>query len=390
MNNNITILNQLLNYLPIYQFRKLIEIYKTDRYTKKFNSFHQFIVLFVAQMMQKDSLRDIETTINLSKMNLNFFSLPLIRKSTLSDSINKRNYKVFEEFFYVLLDKLITLTPNHSFKFKNELYAIDTTTIDLCLNIFPWAKFRKQKGAIRIHAKLNQKGNIPEFLVITDGKKHEVKAAKEHFKFKSDSIIVMDKGFIDFKWLYSLNQQGVFFVTRAKKNMNFEITGQHKFTEGTGVMSDDLIVLNGPKASKDYPQPLRMVTYYDYKTKIIYQFITNNFKLASKTIADIYKSRWQVELFFKWIKQNLKIKSFLGTSKNAVMSQIWVAMILYLLIAYIKFRSKSKISMLELTRIFRATLFQRLNFIDLLGLKYEDVSKIPIDDLGVIQLKFVL
>lgn len=390
MNNPITILNQLLNYLPLYHFNKLVKTYQTDRYTKKFNSFHQLIVLLISQIMQKDSLRDIETAINFSKKNLNYFSIPYIHKSTLSDAFNQRNYKIFEELFYVMLSRLVDLTPKHSFKFKNELFAIDSTTIDLCLKVFPWAKFRKRKGAIRLHTKLNQRGNIPDFLVITDGKKSDIKAAKEHFKFITDSIIVMDKGYIDFKWLYSLNEKGVYFVTRSKTNMVYEVIGQHQFTEGTGVMADNTIALKGYKASKDYPKELRMIQYYDYKTEKIYTFITNNFKLAAKTIADIYKSRWQVELFFKWIKQNLKIKSFLGTSKNAVMSQVWVAMILYLLIAYIKFRSNVELSMLELTRIIRVTLFQRLNLIDILGLNFEEVTKIPIDEFECIQLKFAI
>jgi hypothetical protein len=327
MNNPITILNQLLNYLPLYHFNKLVNKHQTDRYAKKFKSLHHFIVLFISQILERNSLWDVETTINLSKKYLNYLSLPYIKKSTLSDAMNNRNYIIFEELFYVLLHRLTDITPKHPFKFKNELFAIDSTTIDLCLNIFPWAKFRKQKGAIKIHTKLNQKGNIPEFFVVTDGKKSDIRAAKEYFKFTPDTIIVMDKAYIDFKWLYSLDQQDVYFVTRAKINMDFEITGQQEFTEGTGVMADQTIVLMGPKASKDYPERLRMIRYYDYETEKIYIFITNNFKLAAKTIANIYKSRWQVELFFKWVKQNLKIKSFLDTSRNAVMSQFWVAMI---------------------------------------------------------------
>lgn len=310
-----------------------------------------------------------------SKNNLQFFALPEIKRSTLSDANNKRDYRIFESLFYTLLNKTISLTPKHNFKFKNQLYSIDSTTIDLCLSLFDWAKFRKRKGAVKIHTKLNHNGNIPDFLTITDGKCSDIRAAKENFDFIADSIVVMDKGYIDFKWFYSLHKQGVFFVTRAKENMFYEVIEQQEFAEGTGVVSDERIRLRHDKSLADYPEQFRMVKYYDIKTNKLYTFITNNFKLAAKTIADIYKSRWQVELFFKWIKQNLKIKSFLGTSKNAVMSQIWVAMIVYLLVSYIKFQTKSNLSILEFTRILRATLFQRIALIDLLSLNFNNLRK---------------
>lgn len=375
MKNVITIFNQLLNLVPYNKFQKAVEEHNADKYTKKFNSFHHFITLFYAQITEKDSLRDIVCPINIQKNNLQFFALPEIKRSTLSDANNKRDYRIFESLFYTLLNKTISLTPKHNFKFKNQLYSIDSTTIDLCLSLFDWAKFRKRKGAVKIHTKLNHNGNIPDFLTITDGKCSDIRAAKENFDFIADSIVVMDKGYIDFKWFYSLHKQGVFFVTRAKENMFYEVIEQQEFAEGTGVVSDERIRLRHDKSLADYPEQFRMVKYYDIKTNKLYTFITNNFKLAAKTIADIYKSRWQVELFFKWIKQNLKIKSFLGTSKNAVMSQIWVAMIVYLLVSYIKFQTKSNLSILEFTRILRATLFQRIALIDLLSLNFNNLRK---------------
>lgn len=374
MQNSITIFNQLLNLLPMSAFKNIVEEFKGDKNTKKFNTFHHFVTLFYAQLTGKDSLRDIETTINLNKNKLNFFSLPEIKRSTLSDANNKRDCRIFEELFNVILSKTIKLTPKHPFKFKNELYSIDSTTIKLCLNIFDWAKYKTRKGAVKIHTKLNHNGFIPDFLTITDGKKADITIAKEKFNFTPDSIVVMDKGYIDFEWLYSLNFKKVFFVTRAKKNLSYEVKEQLNFTEGTGVISDEKIILTGTKTDKAYPEELRMVKYYDYEKNKIYTFITNNFKLAAKTIADIYKSRWQIELFFKWIKQNLKIKSFIGVSENAVMSQIWVAMITYLLLSYIKFQTKSPLRILEFTRIIKAVLFQKVALIDLLSLEPSDMD----------------
>jgi hypothetical protein len=362
--------------IPHGKFQKIVDEYNGDKYTKKFSSFHHFITLFYAQITEKDSLRDIQHPLNLQKSKLQFFSLPEIKRSTLSDANNKRNYRIFEGLFNTILDKTLTLTPKHNLKFKNPLYSLDSSTINLCLSLFDWAKYQKTKGAIKLHTVLNHSGYIPEFLNITDGKCSDIGGAIEYFKFLPDSIIVMDKGYIYFKWLYSLTQSSVFFVTRSKENMVYEVIGQQEFTEGTGVISDEIIILTRQKSSIDYPEKLRMIKYYDIKTNKLYTFITNNFKLASKTIADIYKSRWQIELFFKWIKQNLKIKSFWGTSRNAVMAQIWVAMIVYLLVSYIKFQTKSKLSILEFIRILRTTLFQRVALIDLLSLKFDDIGKL--------------
>ena len=389
MKNSTTIFNQLLNLISYDKFQKIAEKHNGDRYVKKFTSFHHFITLLYAQITEKDSLRDIQHPINFEKSKLQFFSLPEIKRSTLSDANNKRDYKIFEDLFYLMLQKTTELTPNHKFKFKNPLYSIDSSTIDLCLNVFDWAKFRTTKGAIKLHTKLNNSGNIPDFLVITDGKKSDISVARTCFEFLPDSIVVMDRGYIDFKWQYSLTQQGVFFVIRAKDNIVYEVTGQHEFTEGTGVVSDERIRLTRSKAASDYPEELRMVKYFDLKTEKLYTFITNNFKLAAKTIADIYKDRWKVELFFKWIKQNLKIKSFWGTSENAVMSQICVAMIFYLIVSFIKFQTKSTLSILEFTRIIRATLFERVAFMNLLSLRYKDIRVLK-ENINQGQLKLAL
>lgn len=386
MKNVSTVFNQILNLIPHGQIQKAIDKFNGDKYVKKFSTHHQFITLLYAQITEKDSLRDIERPININKGKIQYFSLPEVKKSTFSDANNKRDCRIYEKIFSILLEKTMKLTPQHKFGFKHPLYSLDSTTIDLCLNVFDWAKYRTAKGAIKIHTKLNHNGNIPDFLVITDGKCSDITAAKTDFSFLPDSIVVFDKGYFDFGWLNSLTQKGVFFVTRAKENMAYQVTGQHEFFEGTGVISDEEIVLTCPKSVKAYPEKLRMIKYYDIKTEKLYTFITNNFKLAAKTIADIYKDRWQVELFFKWIKQNLKIKSFLGTTKNAVMSQIWVAMITYLLYSYIKFQTKSVFSILDFSRMIKETLFQKISILDLLSLNPDNIRVFE-NDAGSVQLK---
>ena len=303
MKNVSTVFNQILNLIPHSQIQKAVDDFNGDKYTKKFTTFHHFTTLLYAQITGKDSLRDIERPININKGKIQYFSLPEIKRSTLAEANNRRDYRIFEKIFYTLLDKTMKLTPKHKFKFKNPLYSMDSTTIDLCLSIFDWAKFRKKKGAIKIHLKLNHNGNIPEFLTVTDGKCSDIKAARNSIDFLPDSIVVMDKGYIDFKWLYSLNENEVFFVTRAKENLIYEVIGQQEFTEGTGVVSDEIIKLTGTKTNSEYPEVLRMIKYYDIEQNKLYTFITNNFKLAAKTIADIYKDRWQVELFLSGLSK---------------------------------------------------------------------------------------
>jgi hypothetical protein len=388
MKNFSTVFNQILNLIPHSQIQKAVDKFNGDKYTKKFKTYHHFITLLYAQITGKDSLRDIEKPLNINKGKIQYLSLPEIKRSTLSEANNRRDYRIFETIFYALLDKTMKLTPKHQFKFNNPLYSIDSTTISLCLNIFDWAKYRKKKGAIKLHVKYCHEGNIPEFLTISDGKCSDIKAARSSMDFLPDSIIVMDKGYIDFKWLYSLNDKGVFFVTRSKTNMIYEVIGQQEFTEGTGIVSDEIITLTGKTPTHDYPEILRMVKYYDIKQDKLYTFITNNFKLAAKTIANIYKDRWQVELFFKWIKQNLKIKSFLGTTENAVMSQVWVAMITYLIYSYMKFQTKSAFSILDFSRIIKETLFQKVSILDLLSLNPYTVKNLGFDE-GWGQLKLV-
>ena len=366
-----TIFGELLKLVPRYQFEKAVKQYQGDRYVKSYTTWHQYITILFSQIKQKDSIRDIVTGLEANESRWYHLGLTGIHRSTFSDANNKRSFQIFEDLFYHLLSRCKDLTPKHRFKFKNELYSIDASVIDLCLSVFPWAKFRKTKGAIKMHCLYDHSGALPTFVTITDGKKHDVTVAKEvGFPLSPDSIVSIDRAYIDYKWLNSLDKKRVWFVTRAKSNIDCVITGQHPVS-GKGVRKDQMILLAGTRTKNYYPKELRMIEFYDEETKKHLTFLTNNMKLAASTIAAIYKSRWQIELFFKWIKQNLKIKSFLGTSKNAVLTQIWVAMSYYLLLTYIKYQTKYAHSLLTLSRLIRETLFARKNLIDILTLKPE-------------------
>lgn len=379
MNRVYTIFSEILKLCPRYHFDKAVEQYQGDRYVKTFTTWQQFMTILYSQITQKDSLRDIVTGLSAHTARWYHLGLTGIYRSTLSDANAKRDYRIFEGLFYHLLDRCRDLTPKHKFRFKNPLYTIDASTIDLCLSVFPWAKFRTTKGAIKLHCLYDHSGALPTFLTVTDGKKHDVRVVKDNtFPLSPDSIVSIDKAYIDYKWLNSLDQQGVWFVTRAKSNIDYSVVGQHPISNRK-VLGDERIALDGSVTRAKYSKELRLITYYDDERKKILTFLTNNFKLAATTIAQIYKSRWQIELFFKWIKQNLKIKSFLGTSKNAVLTQIWVAMCYYLLLTYIKYQTKYSFSMLQLSRVIREMLFERKSLVDILTMN-PDRIKIRTDE----------
>lgn len=369
MNKVYTIFSELLKLCPRYQFDKAVEQYHGDRYVKTFTTWQQFMAILYSQIKQKDSLRDIVTGLSAHAARWYHLGITGIYKSTLCDANAKRDYRIFEGLFYHLLARCKNLTPKHKFRFKNPLYTIDASTIDLCLSVFPWAKFRRTKGAIKLHCLYDHSGALPTFMTVTDGKRHDVRVAKDNtFALLPDSIVSIDKAYIDYTWLNSLDEQGVWFVTRAKTNIDYAVVGQHPVTSKK-VLSDERICLQGVLTKSKYSKELRLIRYYDEERQKMLTFLTNNFKLAATTIAQVYKSRWQIELFFKWIKQNLKIKSFLGTSKNAVMTQIWVAMCYYLLLTYIKYQTKYRFSLLQLSRVVREMLFERKALIDILSLK---------------------
>lgn len=372
-----TLFGHLLSQLPRHQFENLVSHYRGDRYTKNFSTWNQFQVLLYAQCCGQSSLRDIETGFLSQASKLYHLGLPgKICRNTLSNANAKRDSCIYQDFFYKLVDRCKDLTPKHKFRFKNPLYSFDATTIALCLSVFPWAKIKHKKGAIKMHVQLDYAGEIPVFMAVTKGDVNDVKAAKDHFEIYRDSIYCFDRGYIDYGWFQTIDDKKAFFVTRLKENMPYRVMSGD-FIGTAGITSDERIKMSTGR----YPKELRLVRYYDRQRDEVFDFITNNFTLPPKVIADIYKSRWQIEAFFKWIKQNLKIKTFLGTSENAVMTQVWVAMCYFLLLAYLKYQTKYRHSLYYLHRLIKATIFQRLTLIDILGLTKHRLSKIRDDDL---------
>ncbi len=371
-----TIMSQLQTFIPRHSFETLVERYSCDRYVKSFTSWNQLTVMLYAQVSGKDSLRDIQNSLTAQSYKLYHIGLPSVKRSTLADANQTRSYFIYEQLFYKILERCKDVTPKHKFKFKNPLYAIDATVIDLCLSTFDWAKFRTTKGAIRLHYQFAHSGQIPTFMVMTDGKQHEITVARSFFTPVADSIYCFDKGYIDYAWLSTIEKSKAFFVTRAKDNIKYQVIGQHSDPKNNNVISDDIITLTGFYQQQDYPKVLRLIKYYDKKNARTFEFLTNNFNLSAYTIAQIYKARWQIETFFKWIKQNLKIKTFLGTSKNAVLTQIWVAMCYYLLLTYIKYQSKYKYSIFYLHKIIKTTIMERLNLFDLLNMNDKILSRV--------------
>jgi hypothetical protein len=298
-----------------------------------------------------------------------------VARSTLADANTARSADIFKDVFYSFLEKCRDLAPKHRFKFKNPLYSFDSTLINVCLSLYPWATYRKKKGAFKLHTMLDHNGYVPSFMVVTDGKTHDINVVKDgSYGFPSlspDSILLVDRAYIDYNWLFSLAQNKLFFVVKAKSNMKYTVLGQQDVPKKKGIVSDHHIRFTGLSSRENYPNQLRLVTYVDQETGEKHVFLTNNFKLAARTIADLYKSRWEIEIFFKWIKQNLKIKSFLGTSQNAVMTQIWAAMIYYLLLSFIKFQTKCRHSLHELTHIIGEILLDSSNLIEILTIPFD-------------------
>lgn len=358
---NTTILNQLLQLIPRLQFETIAKHALADRYVKHFTCWNQLTTLLYAQASGKDSLRDIEHGLSVNDSRLYHLGLHSVKRSTLSDANQRRGHKIFEDLFYKTLDRCKDFTPKHKFKFKNPLYSLDATVITLCLSIFSWAKYGKTKGGIKLHYQFSHAGNIPSFMVITDAVRHEASIVKRYFPINPDSIYCFDRGYTDYALFKRVSEAKAYFVTRAKDNMDFKIIGQHTETLKKGILSDEIINLNNDK----YTKPLRLIRYFDEESGEILVFITNNFTLSPYTVTQIYKSRWQIEIFFKWIKQNLKIKTFLGTNENAVMTQIWVAMCYYLMLTYVKYQSKYRYSLFYLHGVISETILYRINLIDL-------------------------
>lgn len=371
-----TIFNELYKLLSILQFKQFAGQHKIDKYTKKFDVMSLLKVLLYAQATWKNSLRDIETALWVAHQNhLYHLWIQSVAKSTIADHNNWTDPVIFEHLFYELLRECKKYDYKNKLNIPNKIISADATVVDLCLSMFDRAKFRKKKWAIKLHIWFDVTSQLPEFINISTWKDHEVKIAKQfdYSNYPEWTIFVMDRWYFDFTLFSMITKDKQIFVTRLKSNNKYCIMKQNPITE-EGINKDLIIWPDSITWLKNYDWDLRLIGYYDKEHDVMYEFVTNNFELSAKTIADIYKLRWQVEEFFRWIKQNLKIKTFLWTSKNAVMNQIRVAMIYYLLMQYIRVKTNTKIWLLEFSRILWELLFERINLVDMLWLKYKKIG----------------
>lgn len=360
-----TVFSQLLKFIPRHDFECLANAHHKGRALRKTSRWSQFTALLLGQLSGRMSLRDIETNMDAQSRHLYHLGTKRIARSTLSRLNQDQPASLYEALFNKLYSRCKGLAPKHGFRFKNPLYSLDASLIDLSLKIFPWSHYALGKGAMKLQLGLDHRGCIPAFVAITDSKISDSRYAKT-LKLPKGSIVVFDRGYNDYSWYKSLNSQGVFFVTRQRSNAKYQVIMRQPIDRSTGVTSDQIIRYTSDRSQKKQLPDFRRIGYYDVKTKKHYEFITNHLDLSAQTIADIYKQRWQVELFFKWIKQNLKIKAFLGTTKNAVMTQIWIALCTVLILAFIKFSSKIQASMQTMLRLFQLNLFVKRDLLSLL------------------------
>lgn len=356
-----TLFAQIMDFLPWKTFHRIVTRYDGDYRIRTLNCAEHFRVLAFAQLTYRESLRDIEACLSAQANKLYHMGIrEPVSRSTLADANTHRDWRIYAEFANRLIGQARKLHANEDLglDLTNTLYALDSTTIDLCLSVFPWANFRTTKAAVKMHTLLDLRGSIPSFIHISDGKMHDVKALDLLIP-EPGAIYVMDRGYVDFARLYNLHLTGAFFVTRAKSNLDAHRVYSAITDRNAGIICDQTIALDGFYAQKDYPQHLRRIRFKDPETTKTLVFLTNNFTLPSPTICALYNSRWQVELFFKWIKQHLRIKCFYGTSENAVKSQIWIAVSVYVLVAIVKKQLNLDASLYTLLQILSVTLFEK-------------------------------
>ena len=360
---------QLMDFLPLHTFRRCVQRYPSPRVTKTFSSLDQFLCMAFAQLTFRESLRDIEVCLRSHKAKLYHLGIRgHVARSTLAYANENRDWRVYCDFAQALIITARKLYVHDDFgvDLDNTVYALDTTTIDLSLSVFPWAHFRKTKAAVKMHTQMDLRGNIPSFIHISNGKMHEVNVL-DLITPEPGSFTIMDRGFLDFGRLYRLTQAAAFFVIRPKSNTLFKRVYSRPVDKTTGLRCDQTVRLAGVKTPDDYPQYLRYVVFYDEKTDKRLGFFTNNFELPALTIAQLYKCRWQVELFFKWIKQHLRIKAFFGTTPNAVKTQIWIAISAYVLVAIVKKRLGAEASLYTILQILSLALFEKTKLDQLLS-----------------------
>ena len=361
MNQGRTVFAQLISFLPDREFRRCVSRYDGDSHLRGFSCWDQYLAMAFAQLTYRESLRDIEACLRAMSTKLYHMGFQgKVARSTLADANEARDWRIFADFAQVLIR---TARPLYAadpigVDLDNSLYALDSTTIDLCLSLFPWAKFRKHKAAVKMHTLLDLHGNIPTFIRVTDGKVHDVNILDEILP-EAGAFYVMDRGYIDFERLYVFTLSAAFFVVRTKENVLLQRRYSQPVDKSTGVRSDHTVVLTTIGSATAYPDALRRISYFDAETNNRLKFLTNNFTLPALTIAQIYKCRWQVELFFRWIKQHLRIKAFFGTSENAVKTQIWIAVSVYVLVAIVRKRVGLEPSLYQILQILSVTLFEK-------------------------------
>ncbi|MCK9362962.1 MAG: IS4 family transposase [Syntrophales bacterium] len=361
MNSGKTIFAQLMDFVPAYEFRKCVDRYNGNHKVISFSCWDQYLCMAFAQLTFRESLRDIQVCLRATQSKLYHLGIRgKVSRNTLANANQTRNWLIYADFAQILIAKARKLYAADFFgiELAQAVYALDSTTIDLCLALFPWAEFRKRKGAVKLHTLLDLHGNIPTVIIITTGKVHDVNIL-DQLIIELGAIYIMDRGYLDFSRLYKIHQASAFFVTRAKVNFSRTRLYSNPVDKSTGVQCDQIVVLKGRYAKKDYPEKLRRIRYFDSKNKKTFVFLTNNFVLPAITIADLYRCRWQVELFFKWIKQHLRIKAFYGTTENAVKTQVWIAISIYVLVAIVKKTLKLDQSLYTILQILSVTLFEK-------------------------------
>lgn len=361
MNSDPTIFAQLMDFLPRYEFKKCVDRYTGNYKVKRFSCWDQFLCMAFAQLTFRESLRDIEACLRVVQPKLYHMGFRgTVSRNTLAHANQVRDWRIYADFAQVLIGMARPLYAKEPFgvELEQSVYALDSTTIDLCLTLFSWAKFRTRKAGVKVHTLLDLHGNIPTLVVITPAKVNDVNFLDE-IRFEPGALYIMDRGYLDFARFHTMHTASAFFVTRAKSNFKYRRLYSHPVDKTTGLRSDQTVVLTGFYTRKDYPEKLRRIRYYDAENDRYLIFITNNFLLPALTIARLYQCRWQIELFFKWIKQHLRIKAFYGTSDNAVKTQIWIAISVYVLVAMVKKNLKSELTLYTILQILSVSLFER-------------------------------
>ena len=378
------IFSQVTDFLPMHSFRQCVERYQGHHKVKSFSCLDQYLCMVFAQLTYRESLRDIEACLRAQSNKLYHMGIrSKVARNTLANANKKRDWRIYADFAQLLIYEAQELYRNEDFgiELTESVYALDSTTIDLSLSVFPWANFRQNKAAIKLHTLLDLRGNIPTFIHISDGKLHDVNVLDKLIP-EPGSFYIMDRGYLDFSRLFHINQWAAFFVIRAKSNFQFHRIYSHPTEQDTGVKCDQTIRLAGFYPSKDYPDKLRRIKYFDSTTGKTFVFLTNNFTLPAQTIADLYRCRWQVELFFKWIKQHLRIKSFFGTSENAVKSQVWIAVSVYVIVAIIKKRLKITTSLYTILQVLSLTIFEKMPLLQIVTKNdYKSKTNVPSNQL---------